>query len=133
MQRGRRKVKRQRNEAPRTEVCYDFGVPMSAIEASLEFQEGPFALGHSPNNSHLDRQSVCNSWTAGELDVAGKLVPLCRGCQVKCHNACAKVGNGSGHPSDTVAATSTALLALDRAWEDYLNKLRLDNGMLIRR
>ncbi len=56
----------------------------------------------------------------------------CR-CQVKCHNACAKAGNGSVHPSDTVAATSTALLALDRAWEDYLNKLRLDNGMLIRR
>ncbi len=22
---------------------------------------------------------VCNSWTAGELDVAGKAVPLCRG------------------------------------------------------
>lgn len=56
-QRGRRRVKRQRNEAPRTEGCYDFSAPMSALEASLECQEGPFALGHSPNSSHLDRQS----------------------------------------------------------------------------
>ncbi|CAL8464927.1 g4462 [Coccomyxa elongata] len=93
MQRGRRRVKRQRNEAPR----------------------------------------VCNSWTAGELDVAGKAVPLCRGCQHKCHHACAKVGTAGTHPNNTVAATSTALLALDRAWEEYLNKLRLDNGMLVTR
>lgn len=57
MQRGRRKPKRQRNEAPRTENCYDFGVPMSGLEASLECQEGPFALGHSPNSSHTERQS----------------------------------------------------------------------------
>lgn len=55
---------------------------------------------------------------------------LCR-CQHKCHTACTKVTAIGHFPGNTVAATSTALLALDRAWEDYLNKLRLDNGMLV--
>ena len=52
----------------------------------------------------------------------------CR-CQTKCHNACAKAGTVGG---STIAATSTALLALDQAWEDYLNKIRVDNNMACR-
>lgn len=48
---------------------------------------------------------------------------------MKCHNACAKAGAAGG---STIAATSSALLALDQAWEDYLNKIRADNNMALR-
>jgi len=48
---------------------------------------------------------------------------------MKCHNACAKAGTMGGAPAHTIAATSSALLALDQAWEDYLNKIRTENNM----
>ena len=32
----------------------------------------------------------------------------------------------------TAAATATALLSLDRVWDDYLNKLRLEHGLAFR-
>ncbi len=71
MQRGRRRVKRQRNEAPKSAGCYHFEAPMSGIEASLECQEGPFTLRQSPNSSHLDRQS-----SDASTSTAGPLMPL---------------------------------------------------------
>lgn len=57
-------------------------------------------------------------------------VPL-RRCQLKCHKAYAKGGGGVSH-SSTAATTATALLSLDRAWDDYLNKLRMENGLAFR-
>lgn len=71
MQRGRRRVKRQRNEAPKSAGCYHIEAPMSDIEASLECQEGPFTLGQSPNSSHMDRQS-----SDASTSTAGPLMPL---------------------------------------------------------
>lgn len=71
MQRGRRRVKRQRNEAPKSAGCYHFEAPMSDIEASLECQEGPFTLEQSPNSSHMDRQS-----SDASTSTAGPLMPL---------------------------------------------------------
>lgn len=53
---------------------------------------------------------------------------LCR-CQTKCHDACAKASSMAQGPANTIAATSSALLALDQAWEDYLNKIRRENNM----
>lgn len=48
---------------------------------------------------------------------------------MKCHNACAKASTVGSGSANTVAATSSALLALDQAWEDYLNKIRMENNM----
>jgi hypothetical protein len=56
------------------------------------------------------------------------LSPLCR-CQAKLRKACAK--DGSPHhssPTAAAAALELQLLQLHRAWEEYLNKLRLDNN-----
>lgn len=71
MQRGRRRVKRQRNEVPKSAGCYIFGAQMSDFETGLECQEGPFALGHSPNTSHMDRQS-----SDASTSTQGPLIPM---------------------------------------------------------
>lgn len=72
MQRGRTRTKRQRNEGPKTENSYEYGVPMSGLqEESLECQEGPSALCHSPNSSYLDQQS-----SDASTSTQGPLMPM---------------------------------------------------------
>ncbi|CAL5229268.1 g12559 [Coccomyxa viridis] len=107
-------------------------MPLQPLEVnSLWTMEQQVYIGssHCPIDGWYQACRVCNLWTAAELDVAGKVIPLCKGCQTKCHNACAKAGAAGG---STIAATSSALLALDQAWEDYLNKIRADNNMALR-
>ena len=88
------------------------------------------ATHHLRSLDTVQMKSQCWSHLPCELLKAKVKEEACAcSCQMKCHNACAKAGAAGG---STIAATSSALLALDQAWEEYLNKIRVDNNMALR-